>query len=157
MQDVSPEALKSMMSQYVDVVFLTGIIVDHPEWSDTFYFVNDVAPITRGGVEYQPAAFKAELTGDESEGKQDIKLEIQTGGQEVVAEVRAVVEPINVTIAVFRSDAPDDAEFGPYTFKTSQAVFSSSRLEFTLVRAENPLFDVYPKDAFTPSVAPGLF
>lgn len=157
MQDVSPEALKSMMSQYVDEVFLTSLIIEHPEWDETFYFVNDTKSHTRSGQEYLPAAFKADFTSDEGEGSHEVTLQVVVAGQEVISEVRKVTDPISITMAVFRDADPEIDEFGPHELKTSMAMFSGTRMEFTLARAENPLFDRYPKDAFTPGVAPGIF
>ena len=155
---VSPAALKAMLSQQTDEVFLTCLTLDHSSMSVPVRVVNDVQALVRTAGTFQPFLFEIALPNDEEGKPPTVNLKISNVDRAIVDALKDL--PMNefptVKMEVVMASSPDTVEAGPFVMDlmkwSADAGVVTGKLGY-----QNPLNDAFPKDDMTPSTTPGLF
>lgn len=151
---VSLVALRSILAEQVEEVFLQIAVIEHNDLEEPLRFVADRKPLVRSDGIYDPLGFRVELPKDEEENIGTVNMIIPAIGQEIVEAIRSTNDPFTVTLSVVRESAPDTVELGPFTFTSLGVEFDSGFATVTLAFNRNIFEDAYPKDIFSPSNRP---
>ncbi|RMF45277.1 MAG: DUF1833 domain-containing protein [Deltaproteobacteria bacterium] len=154
---VSSAALNGMLNQTTDEAFLLKLKISHPDFSQTFYFINDQVNHTdQAGQEWIGYPFAVTLPDDTSTEVAEVTLTIDNVDRQIIQEIRAIAGEPTVELWVVLGSDIDDVVAGPFTFSlygvTWDALTISGRLGF------EPILNLpWPADRFTPATCPGLF
>lgn len=156
MRQVSITALRSMLSQQVQEVFLKCIIIEHQDLTNVLMYVNDRKDLVRSDGTYLAAGFKLALPDDQEDSIGTIQLVVPLLTPNIIQAIRSTNDPFIVTLMVVRASAPDTVEVGPFVFESLQVDFDRQNATITLAFDRNIFEDAYPKDIFAPSNDPPL-
>ena len=155
MRTLSPAALQAGFEQQTDEVFLVLLQITHPNLPDAIRVVNNNENVTSGGALYVAYPFEIELPGEDSDQPPLARLRIDNVDRLLVATVREIATPPQITIRVVLASQPDTIElqFQGLTMRnvTYDAATISGELVFEQILVE-PVATV-----MTPSKFPGLF
>lgn len=150
-REVSLTALRSMLSEQVEEVFLKIMVIEHPDLAEPLRIVADRKELTRSDGVYDPLGFTFALPNDEEENIGTINMIIPTVGLEIVQALRSTNDPFTATLSIVRESAPDTVEVGPFVFESLGVNFDSGFATVTLAFNRNMFEDMFPKDIFSPS------
>lgn len=159
-RDLSVTALAAMYARETGEAALWLLRLTHENLSTPIRVVNDWQGLTSNGAAYSPFPFEITMP-EQVEGRQPVvQLKIDAVDQTLIEQIRTVVDPIHAVAELVLASEPDTvlAAFGtdalPLTWRN--ITWDLGVIEGELRGPE--IFDnVYPKDAFTPDLFPGLF
>ena len=156
MRQVSLTALRSMLAQQVQEVFLKCVTITHPDLAQPLRYVNDRVSLTRSDGTYEAASFRMALPDDEEENIGVVQMTIPIIDYTIVQAIRSTNDPFTVTLIIIRASAPETVEVGPFVFEALTVDFDRQSATISLGFNRNIFEDAYPKDIFAPSNDPPL-
>lgn len=153
-RQVSLTALRSILAEQVEEVFLQIAVIDHPDLDEPLRLVSDRKELVRSDGTYDPLGFRVKLPNDEEENIGTINMIVPAVGQEIVQAIRSTNDPFTVELSVVKESDPDTVEVGPFTFESLGVNFDRGFATITLAFNRNMFEDGYPKDIFSPSNRP---
>lgn len=132
MTNIFKKTIASVATKNV-VLFLLKI--DHEQWGEPFYFVNNTESITSNGIEYVPYNFEIGLSKATTDTPSQSNLVIEDIDRIVTAKVRAVTSAPTVTFSIILANTPNQIEKGPYEASMTQLSFAESIITSVLKRA----------------------
>lgn len=165
MTEVSDEFKVEFYSQETDNVFIVLLTFSSSELLADIRIASDpmellpianVDGVVSNGEEYLFAPFEIRLPRDDKTGAISAKLTIDNIDQSIIATLRSVTEPVNLTIQVVLSNDPDNVEKSYSGFTLDDVQYDALTIEGTLTM---DYWDIepFPSGRFTPSGFPGLF
>lgn len=155
MRTLSPTALQAGFESQTAEVFLVLLQITHPNLPEAIRVVNNNENVTSGGNVYIAYPFEIELPGEDSDQPPLARLRIDNVDRLLVATVREIATPPQITIRVVLASQPDtiEMEFQGLTMRnvTYDAATISGELVFEQILVE-PVATV-----MTPSKFPGAF
>lgn len=150
---LSAGARAALYEQVNDDVWLELITIDHEDLSSPIRLVGNSEDIVSNGNTFTACGFPpVPLPSD----GQDVALVVENVSQTVLAAVRSIVTPIDITLEVVLASDPDYVEAGPFQFQSRKFVFNARSIEFSLM-FEPLLAEPFPAFNYTPIDYPGLF
>lgn len=165
---VSSAARQAMFSQSTEEVFVILLEISNEldpsqPIRTALDSVNLDSKVTVDGVDtYDPAVtfaggfFGIELPEEAGDAIQSVRLSIANVDRVIVQAIRNASVPPEVLLWVVLKSSPDIVEAGPYYFTLENATYDALEVRGELV-FEEVTNRRYPKDEFTPQIAPGLF
>lgn len=156
-RDLSTAAVKAVLAQQTDEVFVFLLQVDHPSFVAPIRVCNNNEDVTSGGFEFLRFPFEITLPDDSESAPPAVKLRIANADREIVNAVRSISgEPATVTLSIVMASSPNTIEAGPLVFKLRDVEYNASEVTGTL-KFEDILNEPYPADTYSPTRYPSLF
>lgn len=153
-RQISTDALKAMMAQETGELFLVLATLDHPDFSQTWRFVNDTQDLTRGADTFLSYPFAVEFHNDD-DNVPIAQLALDNIGQEIMAEIRSIKGRIDASFECVRHADPTDVVF------TSDYEIADVNADQVLIRGTliffEPLDEPLPYQTFNQADFPGLY
>lgn len=186
MRTISADTLKEMFAANTGLVFLHLLTISHPNWLETYRFVNDTQDLVYNSNTYTALPFEATLPADEDDLPPTVTVRLDNIDKYLVEILRTLTDPPDVSLEIvsryysasyFRADVWHDnthdwqnqnvlgeesivvtSEIGPIAFKMlSYSNMAYSTIEIELGYESDILNEAATKDIFSPNSAPGLF
>lgn len=154
-REIGAAALRQMLAANTSEVFLVLLTLTHPSMT-TLRVVNNTQSIVSRGNAYVAFPFSIALPQDVAERLATVQLTISNVDRRLVDEVRAIPDPISVTVEVIAASAPNAVEVGPFIFDMVGVDGNVNTLTATL-SYEPLLNEPFPAGTFNPQEFPGLF
>lgn len=155
MRTLSPTALRAGFEQQTDEVFLVLLQITHPNIPDAIRVVNNNENITSNGELYVAYPFEIELPGEDSEQPPLARLRIDNVDRLLVATVREIATPPQVTIRVVLASSPDTIELQFEGLNMRNVIYDAATISGELVFEQIMVEPV--STTMTPSKFPGMF
>lgn len=151
----SAAAVRAMHAQHTALVAIPLLTLTHPSISPIRVCENTVAIVSRGNT-YSPFPFRIELPHDLAEEQRPVRLVVSNVDRRLVDEVRAIADPLVVTIEIVTDVAPNTVELGPIVLDAKAAGGNAEQIELTL-SAGRALLRKFPGRVFNPQDFPAIF
>lgn len=158
MRSVSSTALRAMLAQETDEVFLVCLTIDHSSFDDPILVVNDMQPLVRAAGTFEPFAFDITLPSETEDQVPQVQLTIDNVDRLIVEKIRLIsAERPHVRMEVVLASSPDVVEAGPFDFAILSATYNANVVTAVMGFEDDLLNTAFPGDLYTPSNSPGLF
>lgn len=157
MRNLSNNMLSQLFAQESDDPFLTLFTLDHADWVEPLYLVNNTESITSNGNEFIPFPVSLTLPAEDGEGIKAVKISFDNVSRELIEEIREVTDnSITVTIQMVLTSTPDVVEIELGELKIITVTYNSDKIEATLT-VDDFLNLEMTSEKYTPTSYPGLF
>lgn len=153
---ISNELLAQLFSQNSDDPFLMLVTISHPDWIDTYYFVNNGEQIISRGTTYQAFPMTIVLPTDDGETARGVKIDFDNVSLELVDIMRSVTSPMEVKIEMILASLPDVVQMELTELQIQNISYNSKKVSATLI-VDSFLNTELSSERYTPSSYPGLF
>jgi hypothetical protein len=153
---LSLAARHALTASETDEVFLILLTIASAEMAVPIRVVNDRANLVSRGATFIAFPFDLVLPTDDGETLSQVQLRIDNVDREIVAAIRQLTTPPDVTLEVVRAAEPDVIEAGPFAMQLVAADYTALVVTGTLA-FEDVLNARFPGDDFAPASHPGLF
>ena len=159
MRRVSPVALRAMLAQETEEVFLGALTITHPSFAAPYRLVCDQMPLNRASGTFEPFAFQITLPSEQDDQVPQVTLTIDNVDNQILASIRNLPPGARpqVMLEVVLASQPDTVECGPYEYALLSVDYDVSQISGTLGYEDDLLNTSIPGDTYTPTNSPGLF
>jgi hypothetical protein len=155
-RDISNNLKKQLYDPNMTDPFLFLVELSHPDWAETFYYVNNNEEIISNGKTYVPVAFQITLPQDDGETLPQVKLEIDNVSREMIEEIRTVTSPISVNLLGVLASDPDYIELEYAELSITAITYDAQKISGDLILVDF-LNQKIPGEIYSPISFPGLF
>ena len=152
---ITAAAVREMLAQNSAEVFLVLLTFSHPSIA-ALRLVNNTQDVISRGNTYVAFPFDITLPNDVADRMVSVQLSINNVDRRLIDEIRAVSEPITVTLEIIAASAPNTVEVGPFSFTMVSADYNQETITASLTY-EPVLSEPFPARSFDPRDFPGLF
>ncbi len=156
MRNVSLEAMRSLMAQETDTVWMILLTIDHPDLVDPVRVVANTQGVVSRSETFVAFPFRINIPGENENTPPTITLQIDNVDRRIVQAVRILASNPTVTMEVITDADFDIVEVGPFEFSLRNARYTADVVEGDLT-FEPILNEQWPSKTFTPPNFPGLF
>jgi hypothetical protein len=158
MRTVSANALRAMLAENCDEVFLVCLTVNHSSFSTPYLLVNDQKPLTRTAGTFQPFAFDASMPNEEEDQVPTVLIAIDNIDTAILNSIRTIgAERPSVKMEVVLASSPNTVEAGPFNFAVLDISYDATIIHFQLGFEDDLLNTIFPASSYTPVNSKGLF
>ena len=148
-------AIKALMAQNGEECFLELLTLEHVSFG-AIRLVRNNENITSRGNLYTRFPFEVAMPADVNETLSSVPITASNVDLSLMASLRAISDPIAVTVEVIAASAPDVVQQGPYRFDLTQ--IGGDEVTLSGVLSYEPVVqDPFPAGSFTPQSNPGQF
>lgn len=164
----SSDFTKEVLALTTSKVFLTTLVLDHPDWRYTnpdfpstlpegpLYLIDDVIPHTISTVPYTPYGFTFTKQTSNTTGQPVANLRIEDVDRQLSAYFRVIKSPATITISVILADNPTQVELGPFTYNIDNVQQTGTIMSLKLTK-NSILVNRLSGFTFSADYFPGLF
>lgn len=157
MRDLSNNTLAQLFTQSSDDPFLTLYTLDHPDWDDPIYLVNNTEEIISNGETFIPFPVNITLPVDDGETIRSSKITLDNVSRDLIDVIRATTDnEISAKIQMVLASAPDTVEIEIGEMKIVTVQYDEQKISATLTM-DDFLNTEVSGEKYTPSLYPGLF
>jgi hypothetical protein len=153
---VSAAARQAVNAQNTDEVFLLLLSLDHDELAEPVRVVNNTENITSRGNLFVAYPFEVNLPDEDPDQLARVQLRIDNVDRVIIDSLRAITDPVTVSLEVIMASSPDTVEAGPFSMSLVSASYDTLLVTGDLV-FEDVLNEPFPGGTYIPSDYPGLF
>ena len=153
---LSPAAVRQAFAQNSSEAFLMLLTINHSSMSAPLRVVNNPVDVASRGNAYIAFPFMLALPKDVADEVADVQLRISNVDRRIIASLRAIPDPLQVTLEVVTKTTPDVVEAGPFDFDLLDATYDKDVITGRL-GYEPLLHEPFPAGSFTPQDFPALF
>lgn len=159
MRQVSLTALRAMMAQQTDEVFVPFLKIEHPSFANPIRLAFNTETIHRADGDYLPYAFQVTLPAqmDNSEAPPAVQLTVDNVDLTVNDAIRTITGVPTVTLDVALASSPDTPEAGPFVMNLQSATVDANTIQGTLGYEADVMAQGCPGDQYLPTSSPGIF
>lgn len=158
MRQVSSNALKAMLSQYTDEVFIPLLSIDHESFDSPVCVCYNTEAIVSNGVTYNPYPFTINLPDAISDQLPQVTVTIDNTDLSFNDAIRTLSgDPPTVTFSLVLASSPDTIEIGPLVYSLVNATVDTNTIQGVLGFEDDIFSQQVPNPNYTPSNSPGLF
>lgn len=159
MRQVSLTALRALMAQQTDEVFVPFLKIEHPSFANPIRLAYNTDTIHRADGDYLPYAFQMALPAqmDNSEAPPSVTLTVDNVDLAVNNAIRGISGMPTVTLDVALASSPDTSEAGPFVLNLQNATANADTIQGTLGYEADIFAQQVPGDTFLPTNSPGIF
>lgn len=157
MREVSPTALRAMLAQETDEVFLPCLTITHPDLTAPIRLVYNTEILHRAAGDYMPFPFHINLPTQSDEEVGTVNLTVDNTDLEVNQQIRALVGQPTVTMEVVLASSPDTVEAGPFEMRLQSVTGDANTLQGTLGQENDIFAQLVPGQQYLPTNSAGLF
>lgn len=154
--NLSQELLAQLFGQESDDPFLTLITLNHPDFGDPIYLVNDTQNLVSRGKTYQAFPMRITLPVDDGETARQVAIEFDNVSLELMNIFRQVTTPIPVTLEMVLASLPDEVQYQISELKIGNIQYNAQVISAKLFM-DDFMSVALTSEAYTPSNYPGLF
>jgi hypothetical protein len=153
---ISNDARSAAYAQFTDEAFIALVKIVESTLPDAIRAAANGEDVTSNGEVYTGMDFDVKFPEDKKDKIGQISIAIQNVDRQIVEAVRSAAGPPTVTTSLVLASSPDTIEQGPYEWKLRRAEYNVMIVSGAIL-ADDVRHEPFPPDAFTPTVAPGLF
>lgn len=155
---ISISALKGMLAQQTDEVYLECITITHPSLAAPVRIVNNGEDVARTAGTFKAWPFKMQLPNDDDQQIPQVTLSSDMIDTSIGVQVQALRYPMpKVMYEVVTAAALNTVEAGPFDFDAISVKYSTTTMDATLGYEEDLLNEPFPGTICTPNNNPGQF
>lgn len=157
MRDLSNNTLAQLFTQSSDDPFLTLYTLDHPDWADPIYLINNTEEIISNGETYIPFPVNITLPVDDGETIRSSKITLDNVSRDLIDIIRSTTDnEISVKLQMVLASDPDTVEIELGEMKIISVQYDAQKISATLTM-DDFLNTEVSGEKYTPSLYPGLF
>ena len=153
---LSPTALSAVLAQDTGEAFLMLVSFTHTPTSETFRCVLNTEDITSRGDVYTATYFEVSLPEESDKAPQGCTITVDNVDLMLVALLRRITQPLNVTIEVVLASSPSTVELSLTDLVLREVTWNEQTLTGTL-SSDDPLNQRFPSHIYEPRTFPGIF
>lgn len=159
MRQVSLPALRAMVAQETEEVFIPFIRIDHPSFANPIRLAYNTETITRADGDYLPYAFQINLPPqmDNSDAPPSVQLTVDNVDLEVNNAIRTISGVPQVTFDVALASSPTVSEAGPFVMNLQSVTADANTIQGTLGYELDIFAQQVPGQNYLPTNSAGLF
>ena len=131
-RQLSINALRSVMAQETEEVWLTLLKIDHADMAEPAYLVDNTENITSNGNVHLAFPFKATWPSDESTREPVASLTVSNVDQSLIANVRSIESPPAIEMSAIIASEPDTLQYGPVLMEAKSVSYDQQAITFQL-------------------------
>ena len=136
-------------------VFIVLVQITHDDATGTIRVTSDGQDTVHAGDTYQSRPFRITIPDDVEDKQPSARLTIGNLDQNLVATIRSITSPAEVTVTVVLDDDPNRVERGPWVMQLVDVSYNIDTLRGTLV-GPNLLSEPFPGNTYNTVEYPGL-
>ena len=156
-RQLSLSAVQSLLAQETEKVWLVCLTIDHADLTSPIRLVNDKQDLTRTAGTFTAFPFQVTLPSEDEQETPRATLTIDNVDRTVIQALRSITSAPDITIEVVLQDSPNTVEAGPFEFQLHSITYDAQAIRGDLGYQSDFLNEGFPKLAFTPNTAQGLF
>lgn len=156
MRAVSLPALRAMMAQETDEVFIACLKIEHPDIA-TIRLAYNTEPVVRVDGTYMPYPFQVNLPDQVENQIPQVTVTVDNTDLAVNDAIRTLTGTPKVTFDVVLASSPDSVEAGPFVADLQFATADAQTIQGTLGYEMDIFRQRVPGQSYTPANSPGLF
>ena len=155
-RELSPQLISQMVSQVSGDPFLMLVTLDHADFDNPYYLVNNSENITSRGQVYTAFPMSIVLPADDNESNREVTIIFDNTGLDLVSDFRLVTSPISVTLELILASLPDVVEISFGDLKIQNISYNKSQISAKLY-LDDFLNTEMPSEKYDPTSFPGIF
>ena len=155
MRELSNQLLTQLYKQESEDPFLMLLTLTHDDFAP-IYLVNNTEPIVSRGKSFIPFPVKITLPADDGETQREVAIEFDNASAALIAALRSVITPIEVTIEMILASAPDRVEIEIGELKIKNITYNKTSIQGRLFM-DDFLNTEMTSEKYSPTNFPGLF
>jgi hypothetical protein len=159
MRDIPVAALPALLAESSGHALLSALDVSGGPGGPTLHYVANTENVEVEGNTYVASGFSLTLAADAEDSVPQARVEIENVSRELVRLLREVDAPLDVAPTVLRVDEDGVASrlIGPLNYSLMAIDMDAGTISGTLGFELDFLNEPAVKDAFTPTLVPGLY
>ncbi|MDN5938755.1 MAG: DUF1833 domain-containing protein [Salinisphaera sp.] len=153
---LSPAEIRERFAANSGVVPLLLLTISHPDLGTPGRLALNNEDVWSRGDQFFASWFDIALPLDSGHELASVQLAVDNVDQAIVATVRGLASPPQITLEVVTSATPDTVEQGPFQFSAKSAHYDVLQVTMTL-GYEEILNQAFPGRTYNPRDFPGLF
>lgn len=147
---------QALMAENSEITPLVLLTLWHPDMAEPARYVKDTHDVWSRGDRYMAAFFREKLPADIADELVTVELVVDNVDREIVATIRGLDAPPEVTLEVVTDLDPDTPEMGPFEFELKKAEYDTLEVRGQLAY-EDILQEPFPAGTYNPVDFPALF
>ncbi len=156
MRTLTLAAVRSLMAERTDVVWLVFLTISHAELTPSIRVVNNTEDIESNGETFIGFPFLLDMPAERENQLPRVQLTIGNVDKSIVDGLRALSSSPTIKVEIITSEDFDKVEVGPYTYTFAKMDFDKLLVTGDL-KFEELLEEPYPGTRFIPNNFQGLF
>lgn len=153
---ISTTARAALYGQETAQVFLNLLTISHADLPASILLADNSKDVTVGANTYLAFPFLLELPADQEGETPRATLTIDNVSQQLLAQVRTITTPFDISLSVVLASSPSTVEAGPFSFRPTDVAYDVQRMTFSLAY-EQLLQEPFPATTYAPTNYPNLF
>lgn len=140
-RELNENIYNEIYSTETSFVFLELVTINHPDWVDTLYFVNNNESIIFETNTYLPTDFSLKLPSQVEGENNNARLSISNIERTLIPLLRTVTTPLTMVVdivTVNTSTGDITREAGPYAFELANITYNKDVITGNLIYDFNP-------------------
>ena len=157
MRNLSSNLLAQLYTENSDDPFLSLFTLNHPDWVEPLYLVNNTVEIVSNGKTFVPFPLKLTLPTDDGESIRKVEIEFDNVSRDLIEEIRSVTDTkINVSIQLVLASNPDFIEIELIELSIKTITYNATSIRATLY-LDDFLNTEITSERYAPTNFPGIF
>lgn len=152
---MSTAAKAALFAQETDEALIVLITLNQPSWAQPLRLAQWDQDVTSRGNVYLGARVEVVLPEMGRDGVGPGKLALRVVTADLIALIRTINGPIEVTLEIVRAADPDTVELPAQVLEVAEIPWTMNEIEMPLVFADLAT-QRYPADIMGPAIFPGL-
>jgi hypothetical protein len=153
---LSPQMLAQLYGQESHDPFLFLVTLDHEEWDEPIYFVNNTVEIVSRGITYLPFPMTIRLPTDDGETARAFAMEFDNVSLELIEPLRKVTTQVDIKLEMILASMPDEVQISFEELKLQTVNYTKFRVIGSVI-LDNFLNTAMTSEQYGPSNFKGLF
>lgn len=153
---LSSTALQALFAQDTEQAFLLLVKFFSPQTSETYRCALNTEDVLSNGFNFVATYFEVSLPEISDAAPAGCQISVDNVDRRLVGMLRAITQPLQVTLQVVLSGTPDVVEMEYTDLILREATWDVSKIHGKLV-SEDPLNQVFPGHLYEPRTFEGLF
>jgi hypothetical protein len=156
MNELSPDGMKAVLAQSTEEVFLTTVVLEHPDLDEPLRMVDNTQDILIAGEVYHKTGFTFEPPSQVEGGTRSARIGICNIDGRIIEILRSISVPPTLTVGVVRAAEPEIYEAGPFELTPRSVSYNDTTITAELVEDVDGRANC-PAIRYTPFTFPGVF
>jgi hypothetical protein len=156
MRTIGTTAMKGLLAQSTELVFIDLIQVDHEDLPEPLYFCANTVDFVSGGHTWIAAPIRLELPQEPSDQVPTARLSVANVDRILIAAIRQLQSPPTITAKIVHDVFPNAVQYGPVSMRALSVQYDRDMIVFEL-GFDSLTNEPFPFLTLSPAHYPGMF
>ncbi len=154
--NLSPALIAQLYGQISSDPLLILLTLTHDSFGSPIRLVRNTEDVVSRGETFMTFPFQIKLPADDGESNREVNIEFDNVSQELIDELRTVVDPISVLVELVLASDPDFVQTDVKDLKLRNIRYNAQTINATLFM-DSFLNVPLTSEKYTPRTFPGIF